>query len=89
MAEDDRRAAAIERVKNKRAFWQNLVAYIVVNGFLVGIWALTGAGYFWPIWVIGGWGIGLILHAWNAFFVRPITEEDIQREMGDSGPPVA
>ncbi len=35
-------------------------AYIAVNLMLVAIWALTGAGYFWPIWPILGWGIGLI-----------------------------
>jgi hypothetical protein len=26
---------------------------------LLGIWALTGMGYFWPIWPMMGWGIGL------------------------------
>lgn len=38
----------------------HLRAYIAVNLMLVAIWALTGAGYFWPIWPIVGWGIGLI-----------------------------
>ena len=27
---------------------------------LIVIWATTGAGYFWPIWPILGWGVGLI-----------------------------
>ena len=57
----------------------------VVNAFLVLIWALTGAGYFWPIWVIGGWGIGLVLHAWTAFLQKPITEADIDREVERGG----
>jgi len=87
--DDERRKAAIERLNNKRGFWRNLVAYVVVNGFLIGVWAITGAGYFWPVWVLAGWGIGLVLHAWNAFFVRPITEEDIEREMRHGGPSVA
>jgi len=30
---------------------------------LVGIWAASGGGYFWPIWPILGWGIGLGCHA--------------------------
>ena len=30
---------------------------------LVVIWALTGAGYFWPIWPMLGWGIGVLSHA--------------------------
>jgi hypothetical protein len=87
--DDERRKAAVERLKNKRGFWQDLVGYVVVNGFLVIIWAVTGAGYFWPVWLMGAWGIGLVLHAWNAFFMRPITEEDIEREMRKDGPTVA
>ncbi len=38
----------------------HLRAYVAVNLLLVAIWALTGAGYFWPIWPILGWGIGVI-----------------------------
>jgi hypothetical protein len=35
-------------------------AYVAVCLMLVAIWALTGAGYFWPIWPIVGWGIGVL-----------------------------
>ena len=31
-------------------------AYVGVNGGLVGIWALTGGGEFWPAESIAGWG---------------------------------
>jgi uncharacterized ion transporter superfamily protein YfcC len=81
MDEQERRQAAIERLKNKRAFGQDLVAYVVVNGFLVVIWALSGRGYFWPAWVMAAWGVGLVMHFWTAFVQRPITEEDIEEEM--------
>jgi class 3 adenylate cyclase len=37
--------------------------YAVVNLMLIGIWAASGGGYFWPIWPILGWGIGLGCHA--------------------------
>ena len=33
------------------------VTYLAVSALLVAIWALTGAGYFWPIWPILGWGV--------------------------------
>jgi 2TM domain len=62
-------------------FGSHVVAYIVINAFLVGIWAFTGAGYFWPAWVLGAWGAGLVLHAWDTFVRRPITEADIDAEL--------
>ncbi len=34
-------------------------AYVATMVLLVAIWALTGAGYFWPIWPMLGWGIGV------------------------------
>jgi len=37
--------------------------YLVVNVMLIAIWAAAGGGYFWPIWSILGWGIGVGCHA--------------------------
>jgi hypothetical protein len=34
---------------------------------LIAIWAASGFGYFWPIWPLMGWGIGMAKHAgWRA-----------------------
>ncbi len=86
MDDQERRDAAIKRIKDKRDFKTHAVSYVVVNLFLIGVWAVSGGGYFWPGWVMAGWGIGLVLHGWQTYRgERPITEEDIQREMGDSG----
>src|SRR3954451_13515346 len=41
----------------------HLAVYVAVNLFLVAIWAITGGGYFWPIWPILGWGLGLACYA--------------------------
>jgi uncharacterized ion transporter superfamily protein YfcC len=79
------RSAAIERLKNRRSFGQHVVTYVVVNAMLIAIWAATGAGYFWPAWVLGFWGIGLVMHAWTAFLQKPITEDDIEREIRRGG----
>jgi hypothetical protein len=36
---------------------------VIVMAFLVVIWLLTSpGGYFWPIWPMLGWGIGLASH---------------------------
>ncbi|WP_208029383.1 2TM domain-containing protein [Rhabdothermincola sediminis] len=82
---DPRRDAAIHRLKAKRDLRTNLVSYVVVNAFLVLIWAATGANFFWPIFIIGGWGFGLAMHAWTVYGQKPITEEDVTREMERRG----
>ena len=74
-------ARARKRVTDRRDFGSHLAAYVVVNGFFVLIWAITGAGYFWPAWLLGCWGIGLVLHAWETFVRKPVTDADVQAEL--------
>lgn len=78
---DERRAAARKRVEAKREFRNHVAIYIIVNAMLVLIWALSGAGYFWPIWPMAGWGIGVAINAYTAYLERPISEDDIRKEM--------
>jgi len=61
--DDELRDRALKRLKAKGEFREHLTSYVVVNGFLVAIWAMTGRGYFWPIWPILGWGVGIAFHA--------------------------
>jgi class 3 adenylate cyclase len=44
------------------SFRIHLTVYVLVNVLLVAIWAAAGGGYFWPVWSILGWGIGLGCH---------------------------
>ena len=37
------------------------LAFAQVAAVLIGIWALTGAGYFWPVWVLAWWGFALVM----------------------------
>ena len=80
--ENELRERAIARLKKKDEFARHLLAYVLVNGLLVVIWALTGHGFFWPAFPLGGWGICLIFHAWDAFVPAGFSEEQIRREMG-------
>ena len=84
---DERRAVAIRSLRRKREFWMHCTAYLIVNGMLVAVWLVlgvtTGAWFFWPIFPLAGWGIGLAFHAVNAYggANRPITEAEIQNEI--------
>ena len=49
-------AAAAPHAARSRSW----AAFVAVNLLLIVIWAATGAGYFWPIWPLLGWGLGLI-----------------------------
>lgn len=80
-ADDEARRLARKRVQAKRDLVSHAVAYVVVNSFLVFVWAVTGQGYFWPGWVLAGWGIGLVLNVWEVYGRKPVTEADIDKEL--------
>jgi class 3 adenylate cyclase len=46
----------------RQSFKNHLTVYLLVNVLLIAVWAASGGGYFWPIWPILGWGIGLAVH---------------------------
>jgi len=35
--------------------------FLQVSALLIAIWAVSGAGYFWPAWVIVWWGFALVM----------------------------
>ena len=55
------------RRKNRRDFAALLASSALTIAVMVVIWAVTGAGSFWPIWVIFGLGVVLLGSAWRAF----------------------
>lgn len=78
----DLRAEAVKRIKAKRGFWTHLFIYCAINLMLVAIWAMSSdRGFFWPVFVLIGWGIGVATNAWAVFGTKPITEADITGEM--------
>ncbi|MCD2195448.1 2TM domain-containing protein [Actinomycetospora endophytica] len=81
MADDDPRADAIGRLKHRQSFQQNALIFAGVAVLLVVIWAISGAGYFWPVFPIVGLAIALGAQAFQLYGQRPISEDDIQREM--------
>jgi hypothetical protein len=76
------RDRAIKRLKKRRDFSAHVLVYVLVNAFLVAIWALTNPhGFFWPIFSLAGWGIGVVMNAWDVFRNDEFDEDQIRREM--------
>ena len=78
--EPDVREQAIARLRKKRELGAHALAYLLVNASLVAIWVVTGSGFFWPVFPLLGWGIGLAFHAWDVYRGEP-SEEQISREI--------
>jgi hypothetical protein len=66
--EEDRRLRKIaeRRADAKLAFRTHLIVYLVVNAGLSVINYFT-TGYPWVLWVIVGWGIGIVAHGMATF----------------------
>lgn len=63
---DPRRHAAQQRAA-RLSVKIHLAAYVAGSLLMLGIWLAVGLGgggwYFWPVWPIMGWGIGVASHA--------------------------
>jgi hypothetical protein len=84
-SDEELRERALQRLRKKSEFRSHLTSYVLVNAALVVIWALTGGpgSYFWPIWPILGWGVGIGFHAWETYGQKSHgpSEDQIRREM--------
>lgn len=80
--EDPLRSQAITILRKRRDFRTHLVIYLLVNAALVAVWAVTSSGsFFWPIFPLVFWGIGVVMNGWDAYFVHDFSEDRIQRQM--------
>jgi hypothetical protein len=61
----------VDELRKRRELAGHLLAYLTVNTFLVVIWYLTGAGFFWPAFPMFGWGIGVVFHVWDVLSRQP------------------
>ena len=91
MTPEQRREMAIRRIKAKSDFRVHLVVYLIINTMFVVFWAFTSnvltagpgsaASFFWPIFPIVGWGVGVAIHGYTVYRGGVYTEEQIQREL--------
>jgi len=63
MAEPQSEKEIREKVRSQRDFYRHVSIYCLVSFVAILIWAISGGGSFWPIWIILGWGTFLAFHA--------------------------
>jgi len=81
------RERAISSLHQKQGFYQTVFSFVAVNILLWGIWLFTDdkSGFPWPAYVTIFSGFGLAFSWWRIFGQRPITEEEIEREIARQG----
>jgi hypothetical protein len=80
--EIDLRQQAITRLRKKRDLQAHILAYALVNLFLNGIWLMTNpGGFYWPMFPLFGWGIGLAFHIWDVYSPEEPDEDRVEHEM--------
>ena len=70
MDEAAAKKAAEERLNSQAGFKKMVGGFLIVIVISIVIWALTGQGDFWPIWVMLGLGIATAFSAWSAYGPR-------------------
>ncbi len=53
--------------QQRKGFKSHLFIFIAINTFLVILNLLVSPGYFWAIYPILGWGLGLLLHGMKVY----------------------
>ena len=72
--------AAIQ-IQRWRDFGRQVFAYTIGNIVFIVIWAAQGKGFFWPMYPLLVWGLGLSVQHFNVVIRGQITDEDVQRKL--------
>jgi hypothetical protein len=62
---------ADERAQARRDAIAFTISGPIVTVLLLAVWAVTGGGYFWPLWPLLGMTIALLVALWRAFGPLP------------------
>jgi len=86
MDKDETYRKAEKKVEAKLYFYKNLVTYIIVNIILFIINYATSGTISWALFVLFGWGIGIVFHGAKVFLhADNFKEKMIRKELEKSG----
>jgi hypothetical protein len=67
MDEKGKYQEAKKRVEDIKSFYIHLLTFFLVNIVLIVINLLLTPEYYWFIWPLLGWGVGLLMHGISVF----------------------
>ncbi len=76
MEDNEKINYARKRVEELKGFYSHLFSYILVNIILLLIDVFVSSGPLWFYWVTLFWGIGIMSHAMNVFFLKGLIGKD-------------
>lgn len=84
---EQQEAEAFKFVRNLRGFYMHLFRYAIVTAVLVAINLIVTPQKLWAFWIMGGWGLGILLHASRVFrpdwFLGPQWErQQVEKRLG-------
>jgi hypothetical protein len=72
---------AKRRVRSKVGFLWHLAVFCLVNGGLLAINLTHTPTYFWFLWPLAAWSVGLLLHATSVFMVSGVNGDMVAHEI--------
>ena len=78
ITEDEKRA--LQHVKELKCFYTHLIQFVAIVSALAFINYMIMPGYYWVIWVIIGWGAGVIAHGLSVFEVFNLFDPDWEKK---------
>ncbi len=73
---------ALKRVNEIKEFYNHLGIYIIFVCIFIGLNSYT-SNFFWAIFPILGWGIGILSHASKVYQWNPLFSKDWERRKID------
>lgn len=77
---DQQEQEAFKYVRNLRRFYMHVLKYVVVTLILLAINLFFTPQHLWVLWVIGGWGLGVLLHAARVFGANGLLGPEWERQ---------
>ena len=81
--EDPETAQARKEIATRRRLVGGATSWLILSAILVGIWAASGGGYFWPAWIIAIGAVAIVLRATGLRDYRrgPIADADVDAHL--------